>query len=247
MLYVDPSESRYGSRLPDSVLERATELAGLEERTGGDILISPLPFPAASDNLLLRHCQAGLLVQRKSGQDLVNSITNGRLARSLLKMLGWTSRPWLVICARIDHHGDRATLDGREGLGYTAVLSALDWWQLRGGYLTILNGDGDLPKWLGGWLDKLRAISEEPIKILTRNPQQALAEDLQMSFLMALPGVGAERAKALLKAAGSPLAALQALVNGSLSIEGIGQGTRESVREWLSMGQGRWWRRLGLP
>jgi ERCC4-type nuclease len=238
VLFVDPTETRSTSRLPQSVIDRAAVLPGLEDKTGADILVSPLSIPAASDTLLRRHTEAGLLVQRKSGGDLASSITDGRLARSLMKMLEWSPRAWLVVCARLDRIGERATLDGRETLGYSAIIGSLDWWQLRGGYYTTLTDDSALLAWLGGWMDRLRTLGENPIKVLVRNPQQSLAEDRQRSFLMALPGIGEERAGALLGAAGSPLSALQRLVNGTSHVPGIGKETREGCREWLSMDDG---------
>lgn len=237
-MFIDPTEAREGTRLPAQIVERASALPDLEARTGADILITPLSMPVGTDHLLRRHCQAGVLVQRKSGGDLVSSLTDGRLYRSLAKMLDWTDKPWLAFAGTIEARGQMGIVDGRPSLSYAALIGALDWWQLRGGYLTILSDDQALVGWVGHWLDRLRVLSEQPEKEIAREAQQKLALEGPTAILTALPGIGRERANALLDAAqNNPIRALVKLVAGVDKVPGIGKQTRSAVREWIGLGE----------
>lgn len=245
MLLADPSELRFGSRLPDALRQAAKPCPGLEERTGADLLLSPLSMPHGNERLLRRHAEAGILVQRKTGGDLSASITDGRLSRSLAKMLEWTSRPWLAFVGHLDNRGGLGFIDGRETLAYASMQGALDWWQVRGGYLSLLSDDAALVDWIGRWPAKLKAIEEHPEKVLYRKPDQSLVIDNKLGLLLALPGLGPERARALYEAARGSLArALVILTSDSgAEVRGIGEGTKHAARKWLSIGG---WEQLTL-
>lgn len=240
MILIDPSELREESRLPARILTQTTLLPGLEERTGADILLSPLSMPATSDYLLRQHCEAGALVQRKSGLDLTGSITSGRLTSQLQKMLEWNSKPWLVVCATITADKDTgvAVIDGHSSLAFNAVTGAFDFWQLRGGYLTILPGDEYLTGWIGNMLDRLRALQQEPVKrVFQRQPAQVLLPPDQSSTLATLPGIGQEKASTLI-ATGETLAWLLTFLcdeTMEVKLPGIGPGTIRKVREWMGL------------
>lgn len=236
MIYYDPSESRASSRLSRSIQERGRPLPRLEEQTGADLLVTPLHKPAGSERLLRQHCEAGVLVQRKSGQDFPSSVTDGRLSHSLHKMLQWTDRPWLVVCAHVVGRSDgTATVDGRESLSFNALVGALDWWQLRGGYYTVLSTDEHLEAWLDQWPQRLKRLAQGPHVV--RTAQQELMTGLgQVDTLCTFPGIGQERAEALLD--GRTLAeALSLLSNpeGGPLPKGLGDKTRMAAYRWLGL------------
>ena len=126
--FIDPSETRKGTKMPVDAQEIFIELPGLEERTGADFLLSSLQMPAANDALLRRHCEAGILVQRKSGLDLPSSIIDGRLSHSLGKMLEWCKRPWLLIVGNLTEQSGKVSVGGSpSNLTYGQVIAAVDW------------------------------------------------------------------------------------------------------------------------
>src|SRR5436190_9329914 len=100
ILFIENSEARKGTRLPQNVISAARVLNGLEETTGADILLSPLSMPIHNLNaigllMLKRHIEAGILIQRKSGRDAVNSIPN--LPSIQERMRVHTKYPLLII------------------------------------------------------------------------------------------------------------------------------------------------------
>lgn len=93
MIFYDPTEGRDNTCLSQEIIKLGRPLEGLEAQTGADLLISPLDDILPSNvnrppgSLLLRkHCEAGMLVQRKSGRDMLNSIP--RLAEILQRKIG---------------------------------------------------------------------------------------------------------------------------------------------------------------
>jgi ERCC4-type nuclease len=245
MLLADPSELRFGSRLPDALRHAAKSCPNLEEQTGADLLLSPLRLPFGTNELLKRHVEAGLLIQRKTGLDLSSSITDGRLFHSLYKMLQWTERPWLVVVGHLENRGSSGFIDGRETLSYSAIQGALDYYQIRGGYLSLLHDDEAFVEWVNHCPAKLKAVADNPEKVLYRKPLQTLAEDQKLGMLLALPGLGPERARALYEAARGSLARALIILtaDSGMEIRGIGEGTRQAVRKWLSIGG---WEQLAL-
>src|SRR5512143_3765089 len=104
MLYYDPTEARDATRVPLQVIRSGLPLPGLETETGADFLLSPLSAPKmeavrpesrASLTALRKHCEAGLLIQRKSGLDLIGSLP--ALAAIQLRMAKYSRAPWLLI------------------------------------------------------------------------------------------------------------------------------------------------------
>lgn len=240
-IFADPSELRLGTRLPAALVEACTPLPQLEARTGADLLISPVRAPVTTDHLLRQHAQAGMLVQRKSGTDFTASITDGRLFHSLAKMLEWTELPWLVLTGAIENRNGQAFVDGWATLPYMAVIGALDKWQARGGYITWLSSDNDLVAWVGGRLDFLRSIQDQPTKRLYQ--QRIIEADRVRQVLAMFPGLGPVRVDALLDKmadTGSDVTLVQALCwltdyATDLSGTGIGEGTRRAVRQFCGL------------
>jgi len=155
-LWYDPTEARQGSKLPSNVISAGISLPKLEAETGADFLISPLTGPPLGQlnkpgrEILRVHCQAGILVQRKSGMDFMSSI--GKLMRIQWRMQQW-GRAWLLVTGNIGcGKNGLAYMDGRRShVSYQQAMGALDYWQLRGGGVTVLRRDGLVEK--VDWVD----------------------------------------------------------------------------------------------
>lgn len=152
----------------DPTEKLAQPFPGLEAETGADIIISALQMPLAPATLK-HHIQAGaLLIQRKSGLDLVSSI-GGRLWSSLARMRATGARQWqcvllttgvflpdprdgtcLVAVPTVypDGHVEWRYLSHPEPRQYSAVLSCLRHWCWYGGVVVQLPSDDLIPRWL---------------------------------------------------------------------------------------------------
>jgi hypothetical protein len=160
MIGIDATEARVNSRLPS--LPGAVVLDSLEALTGADILISALQAPATTETLLRRHIAAGaLLVQRKSGLDLVNSmgeVMNYSLAR-MWQAGGRQGQNVLLFSGvlSMDASG-AAVVDGHTCTSsYWNVVGALGRWNDRGGVVERVDSDSLIPQWCAM---RLKAVEE---------------------------------------------------------------------------------------
>ena len=89
--------------------------------------------------------QRGMLIQRKSGSDLIGSIPE--MSRILEKMMVWTRRPWLLTTGNFTSSptGTVVVNGRRTDFSYSAYLGAIDAWQERGGYIVSLEKDSLIP------------------------------------------------------------------------------------------------------
>jgi len=224
----DVSELRQGTRLPPTVAAQCTELPGLEAVTGADLLITVGKVPpdvrclkglsvtdlgegpgetvqkcgVSLPDALIAHafrkaCENGLLVQRKTGRDLASSVPN--FSAILARMLAWTDRPWLLFVGDLKESKGEAVIDGkRTNFSYNAVQGALEAWQERGGYVTLLSRDSLVAPWVARWLDKLRMPKTEKVLPPRRIAQPIIGPDSGTkpwrSTLMSFPGMGVELA-----------------------------------------------------
>lgn len=184
----------------------------------------------------------GLLVQRKTGQDLLGSIPV--LPSILNRMLMWTTRPWLLFIGSLKEKGGRAVVDRKvSGFSYNAAQGALDSWQLCGGYVTFLPSDDLVAGWCSRWHDKLRSWSDE---VVVREPEQTLLSRKYpwVNTLCTLPGVGEKNARAFARHYGTLSGCVEALTDrGYNRYEAkpdgatVGKKTVESIREWFGLGE----------
>lgn len=207
IILYDPSESKTNTRLSQTVIDAGRPLNGLEQYTGGDILVSPLSLPIkelgddTSFNLLKHHINSGVLIQRKTGRDAVGSIPN--YPAILQRMLQWTTRPYLVTIGQYGSNKDgKVIVDGHETeWSWNAYKGALDWWELRGGYYADLSRDGQLLSYLNQWLERLSDDSwngTSEYKVVERFPKQVLGKQDWVGIVMGLGiGFGHEKAKYL--------------------------------------------------
>lgn len=252
-IYYDPTEARSNTRMPQSVLDMGSAVEGLEKHTGADMLISPIDKPALSvvtDKLphlvvLEKHCRVGLLVQRKSGRDMVSSIP--RLGEILDRMFHWTQHPWLVMVGSyLPNRDGCVVVDGQETRWSWASLDgAIDSWQIRGGYYRHFRNNSMFERWVASWVSRFRVkgISDTDSAfgraIAYRNTLSG--EEGGWQVLSAFGDVGPVRAKAIWEYCGSSLG--WALSYCSMpdawdkgTPDGVGKGTLESIRRQLECG-----------
>lgn len=260
MLFADPTELRATSRLP--AIPGLVECPDLEAHTGADLLVSPLEnIPAATPTLIARHIAAGaVLVQRKSGLDLVHSLGE-RLNAALARMRETSAQAGqcvLLFAGQLDRAaGGLATVDGREtSADYWAVRMALSAWTHRGGVVEHLAGDHEIPEWCRRIEQHLREYRQRPLKLLYPTPEYPPdppdpLDPLQLLvpvrdgrlLLAAFRGIGPARADALWKAAGGNLAAALALLTDEtspkrLKVPGVDVATIRAVREQCGLRTG---------
>jgi hypothetical protein len=244
MIYFDPTESRRGTRLPETVIAQGHDLPGLEAVTGADLLITTepisgtlsvladvdadklrfitthfheypdpvlpnvasavqLPLPAIlTARRLFVSVQNGLLVQRKTGSDLLNLIPN--YSRILMKMLIWTNRPWLLFIGTLKAKDDYALIDRRKSkFHYNSMIGCLEAWQEGfqghgGGFYTQLSSDDLIAPWLSRRLNKLRSATKAHLVPARAALRPVIGEKRPwVQTLATFPGIGPEKARAL--------------------------------------------------
>lgn len=236
-IFIDPSEAREGTRLPDTVIKQSIVLPGLEAMTGADLLVSILSQPKLSElnetlpnKLALRkHLEHGLLIQRKSGLDLVNSIPNDGLSDKLVRMQQWSHRCWLMTVGILSSRAGEAFIDGRgTAYSYNQVIGAILKWQSRGGYYINVPSDSQIAPTINRLLEHLREFEQQPIKRV-RVPEQQLFRPSGIDAISHLRiGVGIDKLTLLEQSCGT-LADMLVYLSDYDSIEqchveGIGKG-----------------------
>lgn len=191
MILLDPSEGNSASRIPIEIISQAVLCEGLEKLTGADLLITPVsnpPLTTVSSKLgqisLRKHIEFGaILVQRKSGPDIVNFIRDHD--QILAKMLKWTSQPWLLTIGlyacdkdgKLSVEGHR--VGGSEGWSYWSHHGALRSWQIRGGFVDNIARDNLMLDW---YQHVFKSLTVEPfVYAMPRKPSQQIIIDADES------------------------------------------------------------------
>ena len=258
MIAIDTTEARVNSRLP--ALPGAVVVDGLEALTGADILISALQAPATTETLLRRHIKAGaLLVQRKSGLDLVNSM--GEVMNfSLARMWAAGGRPAQNVLLfsgilAMDTNGT-AVVDGHTtNATYWQVAGALGRWNDRGGVVERVEADALIPQWCAM---RLKCVEEyakpggesKDVYPPCDYPHDAPAHNdpLQLPIpvrdgrlvLAQLVGIGPKLASEIWEASGRNLGFSMTVLTDPSSpswckIKGIGEKTIDNIRKQLGL------------
>jgi DNA excision repair protein ERCC-4 len=180
---------------------------------------------AAADGVLL-------IVERKTADDLLASIADGRLFDQAAAMIGMSPWSYIAIEGTLAPHADGTTvLDGIAHVNWrwAAVQGALQTVQEMGVAVVYLSG----PEEFAPFIQRLAARSRGPVR--QGGPRKVEFLHPGMALLMALPGIGPDRAKSLMEQAGSAAFALCAMTDDMLNVIGIGAGTRGKVREALGL------------
>jgi len=252
MIYYDPTEDREGSKVPWGVIEISHPLEGLEKATGADFLISPsslllssvlTPAGKAKFPLVL---ESGMLIQRKTGMDLLSSIPH--MSNILLRMME-TKREvedlgripptcWLLVVGFYE-----SSIDGYVKLGdgyqtdlrWISLQGALDAWQYRGGMLNISwsHWEEQVVEWMALWDKKLPEIRDNREKVVWHEYQSLVKySDPRLSILMGLPGMGISTASTLLKELGSVKNVVDWILEDGSGIKNVG---KKKIKDWRNI------------
>lgn len=177
-----------------------------------------------------------LAIERKTSDDLLNSLKDGRLFTQLAGLREQSQYAYLAICGSITKGPDgKAITDGRQtGWNYQAVQSAILTAQELGCYV-VYTTDDHFEATVAGLGKRNRGeVREKPSKKFI-----TLSAGEQM--LAALPGIGLERVDALINLYTTPAYALCAITDTGLTqehIPGIGPLTRQNVRAAMGIPDG---------
>jgi hypothetical protein len=265
MIYYDHTEGRKRTRLPENVRELGRQITGLERMTGADLLVTPLGSPELPQTLkstaphrskLLRLCQAGALVQRATGKDLLSHIRN--VEQIVVRMQEWESIPVLLSVGQY-RRSKTGNVSVAQGAGksqsskwrYSSLQGALLAWQAAGGVYIPLCSSGAMLDWITGFEAWLKRRYNEPEKEIMVNlrparpiiPHKETNEDgypvgRAVQLLASLRGIGEKHALTLLETFGTAGVALSVLSSDQVLTErmlprGIGKLTAKGVQEVL--------------
>lgn len=253
-IFADPTELRATSRLP--ALRDVVSVDGLEALTGADLMLSVLSAPASTEVLIRKHIAAGaILVQRKSGEDLINSM-GAHLNDSLERMFWLTKRPAQNVLLfsgllAADHLG-MALVDGRTSTrSYAAALGALSRWAWRGGVVETVAGDEHIPGWCAMKLHHLEEYAAGDVSkmsypetaLYTRDPLDPFQTLIRVHdgrvTLATLPGIGEKTADELWTWGDGNLARILDALCDPQTLKrkdkprGVGPATIRAVRLWM--------------
>jgi hypothetical protein len=237
----------------------------LEEWTGADLMISPVNLPVAPA-LIHEHLKKGaIFVQIKRGHDLVSSILDGRMHKSLAHMQAAgakQSQCVLLFLGQLACVRGRAVINGTECLingeeSYWQVKAALSKWWKRGGVVEELPRTSLFPEWTVMTERHLIEFAEHPKYVFMpddrlflpdhNDPLQELIEVKDWRRTMAtFPQLGPKRLAALIeemKKSGAQMNLLTALTwlttrETCLKVPGFGLSMLRTARNWVGLEDG---------
>jgi len=183
----DPTECREGTRLPESVCKSGTEVLGLEECTGGDFFVTTEKVllkdaranPAVTQAALRLYLESGILVQRKSGSDFVQSIPH--LSEIHRRMLEWVpAERCVLLITDLEFSREGFAIAGGRPSKWTlgSIRGKFRWWNLRGGWVDILSGDDEIGAWITEMYEILARAKESPvITTMPNHPIQKMVSE----------------------------------------------------------------------
>ncbi|NPV77937.1 MAG: hypothetical protein HPY59_16375 [Anaerolineae bacterium] len=183
-----------------------------------------------------------LLIERKTSDDLLNSLRDGRLLEQISRLVNdrinqqlqgkdQTYWPYLIITGTLSPDRNGKVYTGREtGWAWNAVQGALLTVQELGCYVVHCLSDTEYAIFI-----KMLASRQhdEVVDILPQ--KQPIPVDAKSVFLMGLPGVGLERARQILEWSGGVLAhALIGLTDLEVKSP-LGEVSRQKIRGFLGL------------
>jgi ERCC4-type nuclease len=184
---------------------------------------------------LLAICDDGTLlaIERKTPDDLLNSIRDERLWAQLAGLCQVTRWAYLVVTGELRQGPDGKVVTDARGTGWNwaSVQGALLQAQEMGIFIVHCAGDEDYEAAVLRLAT--RSHRAEVVVSPAREPR-ILAQAEQI--LCALPGIGWERMQALMQHCGNAAWAMNYLTSIEASdIPGIGPGTRRAIRKALGL------------
>lgn len=171
-----------------------------------------------------------ILIERKTGTDFLGSLKDDRLFRQCADMRRVSPWAYLVITGEFQRGPNGKVIAEREtGWSWNSVQGALLTIQELGVFVVFAAGEMDFED----CVVRLAARGHEPEKLL---PPERPGVSLSMAeaFLCGLPGIGPERAVALMDYCGSGKLALMALT-GNDKLPGIPSNVQRNARQVLGM------------
>ena len=183
-----------------------------------------------------------LLIERKTSDDLLNSLKDGKLLEQISRLVDkrinqqlqgkpQTYWPYLVITGTLspDHSGNAFT--GRQtGWNWNAVQGALLTIQEMGCYVAHCSMDTKYADFV-----KMLANRKHDNQVDILPQKQPIPVDAKSVFLMGLPGIGLERARQILDWSGGILAhAIAGLTDLEIKSP-VGDVTRQKIRAFLGL------------
>lgn len=183
-----------------------------------------------------------LVIERKTPGDLLASIGDDRLLTQAARMAKLSRWCYIVITGELGRHASGKVV-GEQGLtswSWDAVQGALISAQELGAAVTWCGGAA--PEDFRQAVLRLARRDRQTKRLAPVRPAEWTPAGEQI--LLALPGVGPDRAQALLDYAGTPAWALtyltdQHTVSNGSRIPGVGPGVRRGVRTALGLPDGQ--------
>jgi ERCC4-type nuclease len=232
-LSVTASNQEAGNVALESVFVDSREPEYLQSLTFGGAPVAVTMLDAG--DYLLMCSDAVLGVERKTCADFANTLRDERLFPQLSRLRELTPWAYLALVGTITPGPQgKAIIDGREsGWQWASLTGALLAVQEIGVHILHVDADSGLES----ALLRLANRDRSPMRIKPVRDLTVVGEG--EAILAGLPGVGADRAAALIQYAGSPAWALQYLTDDSRlnaeRIPGIGEGTKRRVRRALGL------------
>lgn len=184
-----------------------------------------------------------LIVERKTPDDFLNSLKDGRLLPQIARMMSSryaqqatgvqiTNWPYLVITEpfKCDVSGKIITERGVTGWNYSAAMGALLSIQEMGCGVIFATNPGD-------YMDCILRLGkrERTPEVILKPPRMASIIGPKANFLSGLPGIGFERVQDLLDWYENNLARIFAGITDLNAPAPIGHKTRQHIRELLGL------------
>jgi len=173
-------------------------------------------------------------IERKTADDLLGSLKDGRLWGQIAGMRRQTAWAYLVVCGPLacSPSGKVITQRGETGWTWVALQGALVKAQQMGVVVTVAADDASFES----VVVNLSAHSHNEAEIIKPVKEGILLNDGEQ-VLASLPGVGQERLEALLAYTNRPCWALAFLTHMGKSgkVPGIGDGTKRRIRQALQL------------
>jgi len=230
MLFVDTREPK------SIVLEAALGLPPGDEIQRVELPAGDLLLATGRGLELSQALSQGFLIERKTASDFLASLADGRLFHQALEMSQTCPRPLIAVVGKIYPAGDVVSVNGRKtGWSLWSVRMAMLRLQMAGIPIVEI-GNRDLPdliRHLFSWLQ--RDHHGVPRKI--PDPLKPMSQEAW--FLAQIPGIGQEKAAALMNDFGSVAECLCALSDGRATrVKGVGKGLISKARVFLGLKEG---------
>ena len=252
IIAIDSSEARESSLLPQSVIKASLQVMHLESTAAADFLISPLSKPKLprvitetkrSRAVLFKHAQAGCLVQRKSGDDLLNSLK--KLEFIIDRMMAWSPRNVLLVDGDFREHRGKVVCNGRKSKwDWSSMWGLLENFQRQGGVVRFLESPENITSWITSTQRRLIAIHADRPKLVKRPWRRTISwsqEDRFKEWLIPLPGIGKKKADWVGDYCGSGIMSLVFLTDEENAGQcGVGSNTIQEIRDYVGLKPGQY-------